>query len=122
MLLVLAMEDRKAPIKVSDGLQEAIADEQAGQILDDYTIPVLQEGKANQTRMNTFEVLLQTIKSEYILSDTSKAKNWDRTDWLGFLLLPSVSSFTLYYGLVDEGRKSKRDTTPATIQARRIIN
>ncbi|MGY4794955.1 TPM domain-containing protein [Lysinibacillus fusiformis] len=114
VLFVLAMEDRKTRIEVGDDLAGIIYDELAGQILDDYTIPALQEEEPNQAIFNTFEVLIQTVKEGHLSQSKSwNFAEWGLTDWLAFLLFAAIGLTTAFFlilfimGLFMKGDQSK---------------
>ncbi|UYG95004.1 TPM domain-containing protein [Cytobacillus firmus] len=66
VLLVVAMQDRKVRIEVGYGLEGRIPDRKAGRILDQVTIPYLQEGQPGRAVIETYKVLVQEAAGEEV--------------------------------------------------------
>ncbi|MBY6054214.1 TPM domain-containing protein [Cytobacillus firmus] len=66
VLLVVAMQDRKVRIEVGYGLEGRIPDGKAGRILDQVTIPYLQEGHSGRAVIETYKVLVQEAAGEEV--------------------------------------------------------
>ncbi|PAE23671.1 TPM domain-containing protein [Bacillus sp. 7894-2] len=66
VLLVVAMQDRKVRIEVGYGLEGRIPDGKAGRILDQVTIPYLQDGQPGRAVIETYKVLLQEAAGEEV--------------------------------------------------------
>ena len=60
--------DRYVRIEVGYGLEGALPDGKVGRILDEYTIPYLAEGRADEAIIQTYKVLYNEVAAEY---------NWD---------------------------------------------
>jgi uncharacterized protein len=65
VLLVLSMNDREVRIEVGYGLEGRIPDGKAGRILDEVTIPYLQNQQANSAIIETYKVLANEVLAEY---------------------------------------------------------
>ena len=65
VLLVLSMNDREVRIEVGYGLEGRIPDGKAGRILDEVTIPYLQNQQANSAIMETYKELANEVLAEY---------------------------------------------------------
>ena len=68
VLLVIAVDDQAVRIEVGYGLEGALPDGKVGRILDEYTIPYLQDGQYDQAIIETCKVLYNDVATEY---------NWD---------------------------------------------
>lgn len=68
VLLVIAVDDQAVRIEVGYGLEGALPDGKVGRILDEYTIPYLQDGQYDQAIIETYKVLYNDVATEY---------NWD---------------------------------------------
>ncbi|EFV77013.1 hypothetical protein HMPREF1013_02738 [Bacillus sp. 2_A_57_CT2] len=93
VLFVLAMEDRKVRIEVGYGLEGQIPDGKAGRILDDVTLPYLQDGQPNRAVIETYKVLVQEAAGEEVNlgGDYADAGTQDRgigiPSWLIILIV-----------------------------------
>jgi uncharacterized protein len=65
VLLVLAMTEQEVRIEVGYGLEGRLPDGKAGRILDDFSIPFLQNGQPNKAIIETYKVLANEVLSEY---------------------------------------------------------
>lgn len=65
ILLVLSMSERKIRIEVGYGLEGRIPDGKAGQILDEFAIPYLQNQQPNLAIVETYKVLASEVLAEY---------------------------------------------------------
>jgi uncharacterized protein len=65
VILLLAMDVRQVRIEVGYGLEGAITDGRAGQILDEYVLPSLRQGDYGAGLTNGVAVLAQEIADEY---------------------------------------------------------
>lgn len=68
VLLVIAIDDRDMRVEVGYGLEGALPDGKVGRILDDFTVPYMQQELPDQAIMNTMKVLYEEVSKEY---------NWD---------------------------------------------
>lgn len=69
VLLVLAVEERKIFIQVGYGLEGAITDIKAGQILDDVAIPQLKANQYNLALTETYKAIYNEVLTEYNLGE-----------------------------------------------------
>ena len=65
ILFLIALKDKQMRIEVGYGLEGAINDAKAGQILDDYTIPQFKQGHIGTGVVNTYAVLVGETAKEY---------------------------------------------------------
>lgn len=65
VLFLVALKDKQMRIEVGYGLEGAINDAKAGQILDDYTIPHFKQGHIGKGVVNTYAVLVGETAKEY---------------------------------------------------------
>ena len=65
VLFLVALKDKQMRIEVGYGLEGAINDAKAGQILDDYTIPHFKQGHIGSGVVNTYAVLVGETAKEY---------------------------------------------------------
>lgn len=65
ILFLVALKDKQMRIEVGYGLEGAINDAKAGQILDDYTIPHFKQGHIGKGVVNTYAVLVGETAKEY---------------------------------------------------------
>ena len=65
VLFLVALKDKQMRIEVGYGLEGAINDAKAGQILDDYTIPHFKQGHIGTGVVNTYAVLVGETAKEY---------------------------------------------------------
>ncbi|WP_127447730.1 YgcG family protein [Veillonella sp. 3310] len=68
VLFLIALKDKQMRIEVGYGLEGAINDGKAGEILDQYTIPYFQKGKFGPGVMETYKVLVGEVSKEYGVS------------------------------------------------------
>lgn len=68
VLFLVALKDKQMRIEVGYGLEGAINDAKAGEILDDYAIPYFQKGKFGSGVMETYKVLVGEVSKEYGVS------------------------------------------------------
>ena len=80
VLLIVAMQDRKVRIEVGYGLEGQIPDGKAGRILDEVTLPYLQDGQPNRAVIETYKVLVQEAAGEEVIlgGDYADAGTQDR--------------------------------------------
>ncbi len=73
ILFLIAMKEKQMRIEVGYGLEGAINDAKAGEILDTYAIPNFQKGKFGAGITGTYQVLVGEISKEYgVTIDGSK--------------------------------------------------
>jgi uncharacterized protein len=65
VLLVLSLNERQVWIEVGYGLEGRIPDGKAGRILDEYTVPFLQNQQTNKAIIETYKVLANEVLTEY---------------------------------------------------------
>ncbi|WP_420835603.1 TPM domain-containing protein [Neobacillus jeddahensis] len=90
VLLIVAMNERKARIEVGYGLEGRIPDGKAGRILDEYAIPYLKEQQPNKAITETYKALTKEVRAEYGLeggantvpTDVPKDKGMGIPAWL----------------------------------------
>lgn len=68
VLLLVAPSERQVRIEVGYGLEGAINDARAGEVLDNYFIPAMKEGNANEAVMRTYGALAALTIREYGLT------------------------------------------------------
>ena len=68
VLFLIALKDKQMRIEVGYGLEGAINDAKAGEILDQYAIPYFQKGKFGPGVMETYKVLAGEVSKEYGVS------------------------------------------------------
>lgn len=68
VLFLVALKDKQMRIEVGYGLEGAINDAKAGEILDDYAIPYFQKGEFGPGVMETYKVLVGEVSKEYGVS------------------------------------------------------
>jgi uncharacterized protein len=64
-ILILALNERRVRIEVGYGLEGAIPDGRAGQILDDYVLPDLRDNRFGPGLLNGVAALANEIADEY---------------------------------------------------------
>lgn len=69
VLILMAIEDREVRIEVGYGLEGAIPDITADQIIRNEMVPPLQEGNYDLAVTNSFKVILGLVNNEYGLQD-----------------------------------------------------
>ncbi|ANE46212.1 hypothetical protein SY83_07945 [Paenibacillus swuensis] len=94
VLLLLAMEEREVRIEVGYGLEGAITDGRAGQILDTYAVPYLREGQAGQAMVTTYQALSARVGQEYGVQVTPVPEQ----PYTG--TAPATGGFPLGWGMV----------------------
>ena len=65
VLLVLSMNDRQVRIEVGYGLEGRLPDGKVGRILDDITVPYLQNQEPNSAIIETYKILANEVLAEY---------------------------------------------------------
>jgi uncharacterized protein len=65
VMLVLALNERQVWIEVGYGLEGRIPDGKAGRILDEFTVPLLQNQQPNRAIIETYKVLANEVLAEY---------------------------------------------------------
>ena len=84
VLFLIALKDKQMRIEVGYGLEGAINDGKAGEILDQYAIPYFQKGKFGTGITGTFQVLVGEVSKEYgVTIDGSKNYEKQNTIELG---------------------------------------
>lgn len=68
VLFLIALKDKQMRIEVGYGLEGAINDGKAGEILDQYAIPYFQKGKFGPGVIETYKVLVGEVSKEYRVS------------------------------------------------------
>lgn len=68
VLFLIALKDKQMRIEVGYGLEGAINDGKAGEILDQHAIPYFQKGKFGPGVMETYKVLVGEVSKEYGVS------------------------------------------------------
>lgn len=71
IMLLIAMNDKKARIEVGYGLEGALNDAKAGRILDEYLLPAFQKGQYDQGILQTYEALIRVCMEEYQIDKLS---------------------------------------------------
>ncbi len=99
-------------IEVGYGLEGAINDAKAGQILDDYTIPQFKQGRIGTGIVNTYAVLVGEVAKEYGVtidgSQTYTDKNvvelspFEMLLIGGGILLLLILDFTVFGGAITQ--------------------
>ena len=77
VLFLIATKDKQMRIEVGYGLEGAINDGKAGEILDQYAIPYFQKGKFGPGVMETYKVLVGEVSKEYGVS-TDGSKTYEK--------------------------------------------
>lgn len=65
MLLLISKEDRRVRIEVGYGLEGALNDAKAGQLLDSYAIPYFKDGEMAKGIVNTYIAMAGVVAKEY---------------------------------------------------------
>lgn len=65
VLLLIALEERQVWIEVGYGLEGAIPDGKAGEILDQFIVPYFQQGQYDQGILDGFRAILNEVEEEY---------------------------------------------------------
>jgi uncharacterized protein len=90
VLLILAVDDKQVRIEVGYGLEGALTDVRTGQILDQYAIPLLKEGKFNQAVTDTYETIRYHVAKEYQLEDVKPAEKEPMNPILLILIIVGI--------------------------------
>ncbi|KAF0819815.1 MULTISPECIES: TPM domain-containing protein [unclassified Cytobacillus] len=98
VLLVVSMQDRKVRIEVGYGLEGRIPDGKAGRILDQITIPYLQNGQPNNAVIETYKVLVQEAAGEVNLGNSGEYTDAGKED--GGIGIPSWLLIFIAIGLL----------------------
>ena len=89
ILILLAVEDRRVEIEVGYGLEGVINDAKAGQILDEYVVPYLKEGKFAEGLYNGARAIADRISNAG--SEEAGASSVTHSeDVLGFWFIPII--------------------------------
>ena len=112
VLFLVALKDKQMRIEVGYGLEGAINDAKAGQILDDYTIPQFKQGHIGTGVVNTYAVLVGETAKEYGVtidgSQTYTDKNvvelspFEMLLIGGGILLLLILDFTVFGGAITQ--------------------
>ncbi len=112
VLFLVALKDKQMRIEVGYGLEGAINDAKAGQILDDYTIPHFKQGHIGTGVVNTYAVLVGETAKEYGVtidgSQTYTDKNvvelspFEMLLIGGGILLLLILDFTVFGGAITQ--------------------
>lgn len=112
ILFLIALKDKQMRIEVGYGLEGAINDAKAGQILDDYTIPQFKQGHIGTGVVNTYAVLVGETAKEYGVtidgSQTYTDKNvvelspFEMLLIGGGILLLLILDFTVFGGAITQ--------------------
>ena len=112
ILFLVALKDKQMRIEVGYGLEGAINDAKAGQILDDYTIPHFKQGRIGTGIVNTYAVLVGEAAKEYGVtidgSQTYTDKNvvelspFEMLLIGGGILLLLILDFTVFGGAITQ--------------------
>lgn len=102
ILFLVALKDKQMRIEVGYGLEGAINDAKAGQILDNYTIPQFKQGHIGKGIANTYAVLVGETAKEYgVTIDGSKADENQNTIELSPLQILLIGIGILVLIIVD---------------------
>lgn len=102
ILFLVALKDKQMRIEVGYGLEGAINDAKAGQILDDYAIPQFKEGHIGKGVVSTYAVLVGETAKEFSVSiDGSKAYEKQNTIELSPLQILLIGIGILLLIIVD---------------------
>ena len=74
LLLLLAVNDRKIRMEVGSNLQSIISDEKAGEILDQYALPYLENNQMANALEHTYKHMFNIVSKEFKLKKTANAK------------------------------------------------
>ncbi len=112
ILFLIAIKDKQMRIEVGYGLEGAINDAKAGQILDDYAIPHFKQGQIGKGVLNTYATLVgETAKEYQVTIDGSqtyeKQKGVELTPFEmlligGGILLLFILDFTVFGGAITQ--------------------
>ena len=112
ILFLVALKDKQMRIEVGYGLEGAINDAKAGQILDDYTIPHFKQGHIGKGVVNTYAVLVGETAKEYGVT-IDGSQTYTRKDVVelspfemlligGGILLLLILDFTVFGGAITQ--------------------
>ncbi len=112
ILFLIALKDKQMRIEVGYGLEGAINDAKAGQILDDYAIPYFKQGQIGKGVVNTYATLVGEAAKEYgITIDGSRTYETQNVEGLtpfqmlligGGILLLLILDFTVFGGAITQ--------------------
>ena len=112
ILFLIALKDKQMRIEVGYGLEGAINDAKAGQILDDYAIPYFKQGQIGKGVVNTYAILVGEAAKEYgITIDGSRTYETQNVEELtpfqmlligGGILLLLILDFTVFGGAITQ--------------------
>lgn len=115
VLFLIAWDQKQIRLEVGYGLEGALPDGKAGQIRDDYIIPLFQQGKYNEGILGGFNEIVSLVEQEYEqqLSDNSQEGQEmpidEKPNWSEFIkkaliilgiLLFLVIDFTFFGGML----------------------
>ena len=112
VLFLVALKDKQMRIEVGYGLEGAINDAKAGQILDDYTIPHFKQGHIGKGVVNTYSVLVGEAAKEYGVT-IDGSQTYDKQEGIelspfemlligGGILLLLILDFTVFGGSITQ--------------------
>ncbi len=112
ILFLIALQDKQMRIEVGYGLEGAINDAKAGQILDDYTIPHFKQGHIGKGVVNTYAVLVGEAAKEYGVT-IDGSQTYERQEGIeltpfemlligGGILLLLILDFTVFGGAITQ--------------------
>lgn len=112
ILFLIALKDKQMRIEVGYGLEGAINDAKAGQILDDYAIPYFKQDQIGKGVVNTYATLVGEAAKEYgITIDGSRTYETQNVEELtsfqmlligGGILLLLILDFTVFGGAITQ--------------------
>lgn len=112
ILFLIALKDKQMRIEVGYGLEGAINDAKAGQILDDYAIPYFKQDQIGKGVVNTYAILVGEAAKEYgITIDGSRTYETQNVEELtsfqmlligGGILLLLILDFTVFGGAITQ--------------------
>lgn len=112
ILFLIALKDKQMRIEVGYGLEGAINDAKAGEIIDSYAIPYFQKGKFGTGVTGTYQVLVGEASKEYGVtidgSQTYTDKNvvelspFEMLLIGGGILLLLILDFTVFGGAITQ--------------------
>ena len=112
ILFLIAIKDKQMRIEVGYGLEGAINDAKAGQILDDYAIPYFKQGQIGRGVVNTYAILVGETAKEYKVTidgsqtyENQKGVELTPFEMLligGGILLLLILDFTVFGGAITQ--------------------
>lgn len=98
LLLMLAVNDRKIRIEVGSNLQSIISDEKAGEILDQYALPYLENNEMANALEHTYKHMFNLVSKEFQLKKTANAKVYkqDQPSLLRLFIIIVILSFIIF--------------------------